>query len=96
MLIKNGKVLLFEENGFVKRDLRVKDGKIQEIGEGLSPEQGEELLDAEGKYVTPGLIDAHSHICVSEEGMGAIGDDCNDYSDALMPYLDTLDAINPF
>ena len=27
MLIKNGKVLLFEENGFVKRDLRVKDGK---------------------------------------------------------------------
>ena len=96
MLIKNGKVLLFEENGFVKRDLRVKDGKIQEIGEGLSPEQGEELLDAEGKYVTPGLIDAHSHICVSEEGMGAIGDDCNDYSDALMPYLATLDAINPF
>lgn len=96
MLIKNGKVLLFEEKGFVKRDLRVKDGKIQEIGEGLSPEQGEELLDAEGKYVTPGLIDAHSHICVSEEGMGAIGDDCNDYSDALMPYLDTLDAINPF
>lgn len=96
MLIKNGKVLLFEENGFVKRDLRVKDGKIQEIGEGLSPEQGEEILDAEGKYVTPGLIDAHSHICVSEEGMGAIGDDCNDYSDALMPYLDTLDAINPF
>lgn len=96
MLIKNGKVLLFEENGFVKRDLRVKNGKIQEIGEGLSPEQGEELLDAEGKYVTPGLIDAHSHICVSEEGMGAIGDDCNDYSDALMPYLDTLDAINPF
>lgn len=96
MLIKNGKVLLFEKNGFVKRDLRVKDGKIQEIGENLIPAQGEETFDAEGKYVTPGLIDAHSHICVSEEGMGAIGDDCNDYSDALMPYLDTLDAINPF
>lgn len=96
MFIKNGNVLLFEENGFVKRDLRVRDGKIQEIGENLAPEQGEELLEAEGKYVTPGLIDAHSHICVSEEGMGAIGDDCNDYSDALMPYLDTLDAINPF
>ena len=96
MLIKNGNVLLFEENGFVKRDLRVRDGKIKEIGENLAPEQGEELLEAEGKYVTPGLIDAHSHICVSEEGMGAIGDDCNDYSDALMPYLDTLDAINPF
>ncbi len=96
MLIKNGNVLLFEKDGFVTCDLRVKDGKIQEIGENLIPGQDEEIIDAEGKYVTPGLIDAHSHICVSEEGMGAIGDDCNDYSDALMPYLDTLDAINPF
>lgn len=96
MLIKNGNVLLFKKDGFVTCDLRVKDGKIQEIGENLIPGQDEEIIDAEGKYVTPGLIDAHSHICVSEEGMGAIGDDCNDYSDALMPYLDTLDAINPF
>lgn len=96
MLIKNGNVLLFEKDGFVTCDLRVQDGKIQEIGENLIPCQDEEIIDAEGKYVTPGLIDAHSHICVSEEGMGAIGDDCNDYSDALMPYLDTLDAINPF
>lgn len=96
MLIKNGNVLLFEKDGFVTCDLRVKDGKIQEIGENLIPGQDEEIIDAEGKYVTPGLIDAHSHICVSEEGMGSIGDDCNDYSDALMPYLDTLDAINPF
>lgn len=96
MLIKNGQVLLFEENGFLKRDLRIRDGKIREIAETLTPESGEEVIDADGKYITPGLIDAHSHICVSEEGMGAIGDDCNDYSDAVMPYLDTLDAINPF
>lgn len=46
--------------------------------------------------MTPGLIDAHSHICISEEGMGAVGDDCNDYSEAVMPYLETIDAINPF
>ena len=68
MLIKNGNVLLFEKDGFVTCDLRVKDGKIQEIGENLIPGQDEEIIDAEGKYVTPGLIDAHSHICVSEEG----------------------------
>ena len=28
--------------------------------------------------------------------MGAIADDCNDYSDAVMPYLETIDGINPF
>ena len=97
MIIKNGQVLLFEEGGFVKRDILVKDGKIIKVAEGISPEEaGEEIVDAKGKFITPGLIDAHSHICISEEGMGAIADDCNDYSDAVMPYLETIDGINPF
>ena len=96
MVIKNGQVLLFEEGGFLNRDIRIKDGKITEVAEQIIPDEGEEMVEASGKYVTPGLIDAHSHICISEEGMGAVGDDCNDYSDAVMPYLDTLDAINPF
>ena len=93
MIIKNGQVLLFEEGGFVKRDILVKDGKIIKVAEGISPEEaGEEIVDAKGKFITPGLIDAHSHICISEEGMGAIADDCNDYSDAVMPYLETIDG----
>lgn len=96
MVIKNGQVLLFEEGGFLNRDIRIRDGKITEVAEQIIPDEGEEMVEASGKYVTPGLIDAHSHICISEEGMGAVGDDCNDYSDAVMPYLDTLDAINPF
>lgn len=96
MIIKNGQILLFEENGFAERDIQTENGKIVRIAADIAPKEGEKVVDASGKYVTPGLIDAHSHICVSEEGMGAVGDDCNDYSDALMPYLDTLDAVNPF
>ena len=46
--------------------------------------------------MTPGLIDAHSHICISEEGMGDVGDDCCDYSDALTPELEVLDGLYPF
>ncbi len=96
MLIKNGQVLLFEEGGFVKRDIRMENGKIKTVAQELPAAADETVVDAEGKYVTPGLIDAHSHICISEEGMGAVGDDCNDYSEAVMPYLETIDAINPF
>ena len=96
MLIKGGNVLLFEEGGFVIRDIRIEGKKIKEIGTGLQAGPGETVVEAEGKYITPGLIDAHSHICISEEGRGAIGDDCNDYSDALMPYLEVIDGINPF
>lgn len=135
MLIKNGLVLLFEENGFVKKDILVENGKIVKIADQIDQEKMESedmdpknmdlknidpknidpinmaqnikvlkkaekaadaVIDAAGRYITPGLIDAHSHICISEEGMGAIGDDCNDYSEAVMPYLETIDAINPF
>ena len=80
MLIQNGQVLLFEEGGFVPRDIRVEGSVITAIAAGLQPMEGEECVDAAGCYVTPGMIDAHSHICISEEGMGAVGDDCCDYS----------------
>ena len=80
MLIQKGNVLLFEENGFAVRDIRVEEGKIVEIAPSIPPREGETCYDASGKYVTPGLIDAHSHICISEEGMGDVGDDCCDYS----------------
>lgn len=96
MIIKNGNVLLFEEGGFVARDIRVENGMIALIASQIQPEDGEKCFDAARKFVTPGLIDAHSHICISEEGMGDIGDDCNDYSAALTPELEVLDGIYPF
>ena len=96
MLLKNGNVLLFEKNGFVRRDVRVENGKIAEIAETLTPRDGETVVDAAGQYVTPGMIDAHSHICISEEGMGAVGDDCCDYSGPVTPELEVLDGIYPF
>lgn len=96
MLIKNGKVLLFEEGGFVDRDIRIEGSIIKEISANILPEEGETCYDAKGRYVTPGLIDAHSHICISEEGMGEVGDDCCDYSSALTPELEVLDGLYPF
>ncbi|KDR95778.1 Imidazolonepropionase [Peptoclostridium litorale DSM 5388] len=93
MVIKNGFVLIFEEGGFVKKDIKIEGKKILEVSENI---EAETYYDASGMYITPGLIDAHSHIGVSEEGAGSIGDDCNDYSDALMPYLEAIDAFNPY
>ncbi|MCO4811580.1 MAG: amidohydrolase family protein [Gammaproteobacteria bacterium] len=44
-------------------DLLLVDGKIAEIGTGLSA-AGADVVDAEGKWVTPGVIDVHSHLGV--------------------------------
>lgn len=96
MVIKNGKILLFEQNGFVPRDIRIENGKIVEISDHLEGKENEDVYDAEGSYVTPGLIDAHSHICISEESNGDMGDDCCDYSGALTPELEVLDGLYPF
>ncbi|MBS0432129.1 MAG: dihydroorotase [Proteobacteria bacterium] len=42
-------------------DLRIRDGRIDEIGNGLRPFTGEQLLDASGLWLLPGLIDDHVH-----------------------------------
>lgn len=44
-------------------DVLMADGKIVEVGTGLSAE-GAEVVDASGKWVTPGVIDVHSHLGV--------------------------------
>ena len=60
MLIKNGNVFLSDPARFEKTDLRVENGVITEIG-ALSPLSGEEVKDAQEKFVLPGFIDIHIH-----------------------------------
>ena len=60
MLIRNATVLHFDrlEPGC---DVRVDGGQIADIGRDLRPEPGEPVIEAEGGYVLPGLIDLHNH-----------------------------------
>ncbi len=53
-------------------DLLIKRGKIVEIGSGLKAPSGAVVIDANGKHVTPGLIDAHSHSGLSR-GVNEVG-----------------------
>lgn len=61
LLILNGEVFLDGE--FVKKDIRIEDGKFAEITEQglLLDKNNMQLLDAEGKYIIPGLVDVHTH-----------------------------------
>src|SRR4030095_14724797 len=54
-----------------------------------------ERLDAAGKVVLPGLVDAHVHLGVHEEGDGWAGQDTNELTDPVTPHVRALDAINP-
>ncbi len=97
MVIINGKIFPMEgkniENGYV----RTKDKVIEDIGDmsSFQLQKDEAVLDVEGAWVLPGLIDAHAHIGITEEKWGAIADDGNEGTNPVTPTLRAIDAINP-
>jgi imidazolonepropionase-like amidohydrolase len=59
------------ENGTVL----MRDGKIEAVGANLAPSSGYAVVDAKGKWITPGVIDAHSHLGVyPSPGVNAVSD----------------------
>lgn len=61
MIIKNGLLIDPVKEMTYVADIKIADGKIVEIAEKIDAEDGEELIDAAGKCVAPGLIDGHVH-----------------------------------
>lgn len=58
MLLKRAKLLL--DNKFIEKDVLIEDGKIKEINESIE-ESNHDVIDLEGKLLTPGLVDVHVH-----------------------------------
>ena len=93
--ITGARLLTGDGTTYASGVLLVQAGRILEIGASASIPDGATVIDATGKVVTPGFIDAHTHLGVHEEGIGREGDDTNDMTDPLTPHLRALDGINP-
>jgi len=65
LLIRNGTVLTITQGTLANTDILIRNGKIAAIGQRLEAPPGIEVIDATGLYVMPGIIDAHSHIAIS-------------------------------
>ena len=72
MIIKNAKVFMGNQT-FEEGEIRVRDGRIEEVragkmrGEGFLALPGEEVIDCQGAYAIPGLIDLHFHGCMGDD-----------------------------
>ena len=62
--IDNATILLGNGEKLEEAGLLMKDGKIAGVGKRLDAPRGATIIDASGKYVTPGIIDTHSHLGV--------------------------------
>ena len=97
--------MLFIKNGYIKPMvgddiangcvLIGDDGKIIAVGTDLTAPACAAVIDAAGRLVTPGCVDAHCHIGLDNEAQGWEGMDYNEIVDPITPHLRAIDSINP-
>jgi imidazolonepropionase-like amidohydrolase len=95
LLIKNGKIMTMTGGNIEKGSILIKYGKIENIGIDIEIPQKCEVINVNGAWVLPGLIDAHCHIGILEETIGFEGRDLNEATDPITPQLRAIDGINP-
>lgn len=76
-------------------DILIEGNKIKEIAEDIPAPAGAEIIDARGMWIMPGIVDAHCHIGMWEDGIGFEGADGNEETDPVTPHLRAIDGINP-
>lgn len=86
LTIKNAKIYTMVGDTLERGDLILKDGKIQGVGEDLTPIG--KVVDAKGQILLPGLIDCHSHIGGMNFSHQRQLDDTNEMTAPLTPEMD--------
>jgi len=75
----------------------VEDGVLKAVGANVEIPADAEVIDLEGKWVTPGFIDAHSHFsAMSEPRARGGGDDGNEITNPVTAHIRIIDALDPF
>lgn len=86
VLITGGTVVTITDGNKSNTDILIEDGIITRIGKDLSAPDGVHTVDASGKYVMPGIIDAHSHIAAV---------DVNEWTNPVTAEVSMEESINP-
>ncbi len=86
VVIKNATVMTVTHGNIKNGSIYIKDGKIAAVGESVNAPASATVVDAGGKYLTPGIVDCHSHI--------ALDDDVNEATSPVTPQMMMKDAFD--
>ncbi len=86
VVIKNATVMTVTHGNIKNGSIYIKDGKIAAVGEAVNAPASATVIDAGGKYLTPGIVDSHSHI--------ALDDDVNEATSPITPQMMMKDAFD--
>ena len=96
ILIKNANLISMEEVNYELCDILIDGKTIKKVGKIDELEYPNvKVIDALGRYVTPGLVDPHCHVGIIESTIGWAGSDCNEMSNPITPELRAIDGIKP-
>jgi len=87
LLIQNATILTVSHGTIEHGSILIKDGKIAEVGTSIKAPNGAQIVDANGQFVMPGIIDCHSHIAVD----GSV----NEGSISVSSIANIADVLNP-
>ena len=95
LLIKNGYVKTMAGPDLPEGSVLIgDDGKILSVAETIDA-PGATVIDAQGRLMTPGCVEAHCHIGLHNEACGWEGRDFNEAVDPITPQMRAIDSINP-
>ncbi|MCL6588742.1 MAG: amidohydrolase [Firmicutes bacterium] len=95
MALIGGKICPISGESFENGAILIENGKIKSLGQSLAIPPGAEVVDLAGKWITPGLIDAHSHVAVYGEPSVWANLDLNEATSPNTAQLRVIDALNP-
>lgn len=85
-VIKNGTIITVTHGDIQNGSVLIHNGKIAAVGKDIAVPAGATVIDATGKFVTPGLIDSHAHM--------ALDGDVNEATSPITPHMMMKDAFD--